>query len=148
MRRFEPELPAVDGPLGGHQSRVDFGGVLVRSSRRAAGATRLAGVVDHAELVHQDFLRLASRLQRVGVDDAVERSEQELVGENGKLDGEVPDLVERHLALRKPSGVLVFCHHRVLHEPALDRVLEGAELFSSHGILPSGRISQPFCQFK
>src|SRR5207245_133964 len=88
------------------------------------------------ELVHQDFLRLAGGLKGVGIDGAVERGEQELVGEYRELDGEVSNLVERHLAPRKPSGVLVLRDHRVPHEPALDGVLEGAELFSSHGLLP------------
>src|SRR5207247_3408692 len=93
VRRLEPELPAVHGAGRRYQCRVHFVARPV-----AVGPALSAGVVNHPELVHQDFLRLAGGLKGVGIDGAVERGEQELVGEYRELDGEVSNLVERHLA--------------------------------------------------
>ena len=115
--------------------RLDVDVAVVEGPKARAGARRVD--IDDAELVHQDLLALARRLQRAGVDHAIERGEQELVGEHRELDGEVPEVIQRDAALREPGGVGVVHHHRVVHELAVDRVLERLEVPAGHGRSPS-----------
>src|SRR3954463_1669663 len=76
MGRLEPECPALDSALGRHQRWIRFT-IGIGRSRTAPRAPLF--LVDDAELVHQDLLRFARRPQRVGVDDAVQRSEEKLI---------------------------------------------------------------------
>ena len=89
-------------------------------------------VVNHAELVHQNFLGFASGVQRVGVDRAVQRGEQELIRKHRELNRELSKVLDRHVAVRKPGGVLVLLHHGMTHEFVFNGLLERDEVFPCH----------------
>ena len=132
--RPKAERAALDGPRGRYERRISL---AVGVDGSPAGAEALLVDVDDPELVHQDLLALARRVERAGVDHAIERGEQELVGEHRELDGEVPEVIQGHTALGEPGGVGIVHHHRVMHELAVDRVLERLEVLAGHGRPPS-----------
>ena len=123
-------VPSVETSAGSPSRSLFDAGAQSIGVGAAAGFPCL--VVDHAELVHQDFLRLARRLQRVGVDDAVERRQQKLIREHRELHGEMTQVIQRHVAVREPGGVVVRRHHRVPHEFTFDRLLERLEVLACH----------------
>ena len=98
VRRLEPEQAAVDRPLGAHQVGVAFavlGLVVDRPSRRGLAARP---PVDHAQLVHQDFLGRPRLLERRRIDHAQQCRNQKLVREHRKLPHEMDQARHRSRA--------------------------------------------------
>ncbi|TML63158.1 MAG: hypothetical protein E6G17_06450 [Actinobacteria bacterium] len=110
MRRRVPVEAAVDGAVGRHALVVD------------------AAVERHAELVHQDLLAGAVRLDVGGVDDLAQLRLDEQMAEHAELHGEVANLVPCRLAAREPARVPVVDHDRVGVDHLVHAGVEGMQI--------------------
>ncbi len=124
----EAEEAAVDGALGADQVGVAFAvlGLVVRIGPRR-GLLAVGPPVDHAQLVHQDFLGRPRLLERRCVDHPQQGSDEELIREDRELPDEMGELgVGRH-AVAEPSRVGVVRDDAVVEQVALHPVEEFAE---------------------
>ena len=115
VRRAEVKDAAFDAALGVAEHGI------------AAGAAKT-----DADLVRKDLLGGAHLLERLGVQDFAELSQQELVREHRELDEKRAGLLGAEIALLEPRGVGVRADDGVLEHVALEPRLE-----AGHG-MPHG----------
>src|SRR5262245_33535420 len=97
------------------------------ATERAAGqgvGTRGAAKPD-AHLVGADLFRCAHLVERLGVQDLLQLSDEELVREHGELDKEGTRLNRAELALLEPRRIGVGADYGVLENLAVEALPEG-----------------------
>jgi hypothetical protein len=125
VRRPEAEGAAIDGALGADQVGVAFAVLVYRRGSVLVVAAGL--VVDHAQLVEQDFLGGPGLFQARRVNHPGQRGLEKLVGEDRKLLDEKPQLVVGGLPGGKPARVRVVVDDSMREQLTLDLGQETGE---------------------